>query len=60
MYNRIYTISQTVILSTLVLIVFNSCVSRSDYDNALHESDSLQTKCDSLHAVLERDRKSVV
>ncbi len=59
MYNRIYTISQTVILSTLVLIVFNSCVSRSDYDKALHESDSLQTKCDSLHAVLESEREIV-
>ena len=59
MYNRIYTISQAVMLLTLVLIVFNSCVSRSDYDKILHESDSLQAECDSLHAVLERKREIV-
>ena len=59
MYNRIYTISQAVMLSTLTLLVFNSCVSRSDYDKVLHESDSLQTKCDSLHAVLENEREIV-
>lgn len=59
MYNRIYTISQAVMLSTLALLVFNSCVSRSDYDKVLHESDSLQTKCDSLHAVLENEREIV-
>ena len=59
MSNRIYTISQAVMLLTLVLIVFNSCVSRSDYDKILHESDSLQAECDSLHAVLESKREIV-
>lgn len=59
MSNRNYTIKKAVMLSTLALLVFNSCVSRSDYDKVLHGSDSLQTKCDSLHAVLENEREIV-
>lgn len=59
MYNRIYTIKQAVLLSTLALIVFNSCVPQSDYDKVLHKSDSLQTRCDSLHSVLNSERKIV-